>query len=77
MTVRFSQLVSQLQQVSIATERLFEIFDEKPEVVNDPDPVFLNNIKGQVTCSTFNSTTRKEKNVINTSPYTSSRKPSR
>ena len=45
--VRFSQLVSQLQQVSIATERLFEIFDEKPEVVNDPDPVVMP-IKGQV-----------------------------
>jgi ABC-type multidrug transport system fused ATPase/permease subunit len=45
--VRFSQLISQLQQVSIATERLFEIFDEKPEVVNDPDPVVIP-IKGQV-----------------------------
>jgi ABC-type multidrug transport system fused ATPase/permease subunit len=45
--VRFSQLISQLQQVSIATERLFEIFDEKPEVVNDPDPVVMP-IKGQV-----------------------------
>ena len=30
--VRFSQLASQLQQVSIATERLFEIFDEPPEI---------------------------------------------
>ena len=45
--VRFSQLISQLQQVSIATERLFEIFDEKPEVVNDPDPI-IKPIKGEV-----------------------------
>ena len=43
----FIGISKQLQQVSIATERLFEIFDEKPEVVNDPDPVVMP-IKGQV-----------------------------
>lgn len=63
--VRFSQLVSQLQQVSIATERLFEIFDEKPEVVNDPDPVFLNNIKGQVDLINVQFYYEEGKNVIN------------
>jgi ABC-type multidrug transport system fused ATPase/permease subunit len=63
--VRFSQLVSQLQQVSIATERLFEIFDEKPEVVNDPDPVFLNNIKGQVDLLNVQFYYEEGKNVIN------------
>ncbi len=46
--VRFSQLVNQLQQVSIATERLFEIFDEKAEVVNDPNPIPIPHITGQV-----------------------------
>ncbi len=46
--VRFSQLVNQLQQVSIATERLFEIFDEKPEVVNDPNPIPIPRITGKV-----------------------------
>ncbi len=46
--VRFSQLINQLQQVSIATERLFEIFDEKPEVVNVPNPVRGKRITGKV-----------------------------
>lgn len=63
--VRFSQLVSQLQQVSIATERLFEIFDEKPEVVNDPNPVVLKNIKGQVDLINVQFYYEEGKNVIN------------
>ena len=46
--VRFSNLISMLQQVSIATDRLFEIFDEKAEVVNDPDPIVLPRIRGEV-----------------------------
>ncbi len=46
--VRFSQLASQLQQVSIATERLFEIFDEPPEIQNSVDVVSLPHLTGQV-----------------------------
>ena len=46
--VRFSQLASQLQQVSIATERLFEIFDEPPEIQNAEDAVSLPHLTGQV-----------------------------
>lgn len=46
--VRFSQLINQLQQVAIATERLFEIFDELPEVVNDPNPIPIPKMRGQV-----------------------------
>lgn len=46
--VRFSQLITQLQQVSIATERLFEIFDEVPEVANNPNPVPCPRITGKV-----------------------------
>ncbi|NMA44118.1 MAG: ABC transporter ATP-binding protein [Oligosphaeraceae bacterium] len=46
--VRFSQLANQLQQVSIATERLFEIFDEVPEIQNDPEAVFLPRLSGKV-----------------------------
>lgn len=46
--VRFSQLISQLQQVAIATDRLFEIFDEKPEVVNAPKPIPIPHMRGQV-----------------------------
>lgn len=46
--VRFSQLITQLQQVSIATERLFEIFDEVPEVANNPTPVPCPRITGKV-----------------------------
>jgi subfamily B ATP-binding cassette protein MsbA len=46
--VRFSQLANQLQQVSIATERLFEIFDEEPEIKNHPEAVFLPRLSGKV-----------------------------
>lgn len=46
--VRFSNLISQLQQVAIATDRLFEIFDEKPEVVNDPNPIPIPKMRGEV-----------------------------
>ena len=46
--VRFSQLASQLQQVSIATERLFEIFDEPPEIQDAPDAVSLPHLTGRV-----------------------------
>ena len=35
--VRFSELVRQLQNVSIATDRLFEIFGEEPEVATAAD----------------------------------------
>jgi len=46
--VRFSQLANQLQQVSIATERLFEIFDEVPEIQNAAEPVNRPHLQGQV-----------------------------
>ena len=46
--VRFSNLISQLQQVAIATDRLFEIFDERPEVVNDPNPIPIPRMRGEV-----------------------------
>jgi len=46
--VRFSELARQIQQVSIATERLFEIFDELPEIANDKHPVAVKRIRGQV-----------------------------
>ncbi|MBR6373819.1 MAG: ABC transporter ATP-binding protein [Victivallales bacterium] len=46
--VRFSNIVNQLQQVSISTNRIFEIFDEQPEIVNCENPIVNNNIKGKV-----------------------------
>ncbi len=46
--VRFSQLANQLQQVAIATERLFEIFDESPEIKDSPQSVSLPHLSGQV-----------------------------
>lgn len=46
--VRFSQLANQLQQVAIATERLFEIFDEKPEVVSPADAIVVPRLNGEV-----------------------------
>lgn len=46
--VRFSQIANQLQQVSIATERLFEIFDEPVEIQDAPDAKPMPHLKGQV-----------------------------
>ncbi len=46
--LRFSNLVSLLQQVAIATDRLFEIYDEKPEVKNDPNPIPIPKMRGEV-----------------------------
>ncbi|MBQ7652379.1 MAG: ABC transporter ATP-binding protein [Victivallales bacterium] len=46
--LRFSNLISQLQQVAIATDRLFEIYDEKPEVKNDPNPIPIPHMRGEV-----------------------------
>ncbi len=46
--VRFSLIVSQLQQVGISTQRLFEIFEEKPEIVNCEKPVVMKKITGKV-----------------------------
>ncbi|MBO4511282.1 MAG: ABC transporter ATP-binding protein [Victivallales bacterium] len=46
--VRFSNIVNQLQQVSISTNRIFEIFDEQPEIVNCENPIVNKNIKGKV-----------------------------
>ena len=63
--VRFSQLVSQLQQVAIATDRLFEIFDEVPEVANAPHPISLPHIKGKVDLEDVHFWYEEGKPVIN------------
>ncbi len=46
--VRFSNLVSQLEQVNIATDRLFEIFDQHPEVTSCENPIPCKRIRGKV-----------------------------
>lgn len=46
--VRFSELARQLQDVSIATERLFEVFGEVPEIRSPPDPVPAKRLRGSV-----------------------------
>ncbi|NLZ63233.1 MAG: ABC transporter ATP-binding protein [Lentisphaerae bacterium] len=46
--VRFSQLANQLQQVAIATERLFEIFDEVPEIQNAAETIDRPHLTGRV-----------------------------
>lgn len=46
--VRFSELARQIQQVGIATERLFEIFDEVPEIASPPNAKPVSRIKGRV-----------------------------
>lgn len=63
--VRFSQLITQLQQVSIATERLFEIFDEVPEVANAANPIPCPRISGQVDLEDVKFWYEEGKTVIN------------
>ena len=63
--VRFSQLITQLQQVSIATERLFEIFDEVPEVDNAATPIPCPRITGQVDLEDVKFWYEEGKTVIN------------
>lgn len=63
--VRFSQLITQLQQVSIATERLFEIFDEVPEVDNAANPIPCPRISGQVDLEDVKFWYEEGKTVIN------------
>ena len=46
--VRFSQLAGQLQQVAIAAGRVYEIFDEVPEIAEDPNPVECPRLQGRV-----------------------------
>ena len=46
--VRFSGLAQQLQNVSIAVERLFEVLGEEPEIVDRENPVVIDELKGEV-----------------------------
>jgi len=46
--VRFSMLVQQLQNVAIATDRLFEVFAEEPEITTDPEAVPVEHLAGKV-----------------------------
>jgi subfamily B ATP-binding cassette protein MsbA len=46
--VRFSELVRQLQNVAIATDRLFEVFAEEPEITTDPEAVPTKHLRGEV-----------------------------
>ena len=46
--VRFSAIVKQLQDVGIATERLFEIFGELPEIINKPGAKRIRRLEGRV-----------------------------
>jgi ATP-binding cassette, subfamily B, bacterial MsbA len=47
--VRFSVLAEQIQNVKISAERLFDILDERPTIVNRPEARIINKVKGQVT----------------------------
>ncbi len=46
--VRFSELVRTFQDVRIALDRIFEIFHAEPEITNPPDPVYIDEINGDV-----------------------------
>jgi len=46
--VRFSEIVREIQNVSIAIERMFEVFGEAPEIRNAADAVAAERLAGQV-----------------------------
>ncbi len=46
--VRFSQLARQVQDVGVASDRLFEIFDDQPEVRDRPDALDVGRLTGRV-----------------------------
>jgi ABC-type multidrug transport system fused ATPase/permease subunit len=46
--VRFSNIAQQLQNVKISADRLFEILDDKPTIVQDPHPVRLSKPTGRI-----------------------------
>lgn len=46
--VRFSQLARQIQDVRVSVDRLFELLDEQPEIVDSPDALKPPGIKGHI-----------------------------
>ena len=46
--VRFSELAEQLQSVRISADRLFEILDEEPKIVDRPGALSIGRVRGQV-----------------------------
>ena len=46
--VRFSNLANQMQQVALSTERLLELYDEKPEIETAENPVVFERLRGEV-----------------------------
>lgn len=48
--VRMSELARQIQDARIAVERILEIYNEQPEVVNRPDALVVGRLRGQVDC---------------------------
>ena len=46
--VRFSQLAKQIQDVGVSVERLFEVFDEPPEIDSHPEPTPVTRLQGRV-----------------------------
>ncbi len=46
--VRFSELAKQIQDVSVAVERLFELFKEAPEITEKPDAREIKQLSGKV-----------------------------
>ena len=46
--VRFSQLAKQIQDVGVSIERLFEVFDEPPEIDDPPEATPVSRLRGRV-----------------------------
>ncbi len=46
--VRFSQLARQIQDVGVSVDRLFEVFDEEPEVANRSNAIRVSRLRGKV-----------------------------
>jgi len=63
--VRFSQLAQQLENVRIAAERLFEVLDEVPQIVERPDARDIGTAAGRVTFEAVRFAYLPEKPVLN------------
>ena len=46
--VRFSEMFNQIEQMKVSLDRIFELMDVKPEIVDPPDPVSVKRFSGHI-----------------------------
>ncbi|MBD2043370.1 ABC transporter ATP-binding protein [Microcoleus sp. FACHB-672] len=61
---RFSKVINLMQRVVVALDRIFEIFDTKPEVVEKEESVSLKSLKGSIKFEDIEFAYNREKPVL-------------